>query len=317
MVRLGRVLLAVALVVNADITRAALVINLNFDDTNAPADGSPILGGATRAQAQNVIQAAADYWTTAFAGSSSSASWASGGTITQNIDVTWGAQGNSTLATGGTSFFGNGSFAGGTLTFDNDGSSEFFVDPAPYDASPWIQSSTRSLTFNGVSMNVERVKFDAPAGVARTNSDMLTVAIHEIGHALGILSGYPGFLANVSSGNFTIGEPGPFQNAVIPVSGGHMTFQIQSPNTEFPYDASPGFFPLFDYFPNAIGPSILDGVRLGLTEVDIALVAETLQFDASTVNFNPVPVPEPASLLLAMSAGGGVLLWRRSRRRSV
>ncbi len=306
-----RIVLCGALVLQANASPAALVINLTFDNTNAPADGHTILGGGTRAQAEAVVTAAASYWTTAFAGSNSSLSWAVGGTITQNITVDWTAHDEGTLATGGTGWFlAPGSpFTSGTLRFDNDGSSNFFVDSTPYDNSPWRQSSTRSLTFNSVSMNAERVHFDAPAGVARSNSDMLTVAIHEIGHALGILGSYPNFSENVSGGNFNVSS-GPFNNAQIPVSGGHTTFQIQSPSTQFPYDASPGSFSLFDYHPNTMGPSLVTGVRILPTEVDIAILAETLGFDATTVNYNPVPVPEPGGFLLCAIAGAFVVIRR-------
>lgn len=301
-----------------------LIINLDFTNFNstAPADGSAILGGATRLQAQNVIQEAANIWEAAFANSSSSIAWSSnvGGTLTQTIDVSWAPKGGTTLATGGTNWFlSDGRWGSGSLEWDNDGTSQFFVDPTPSEHSEWQQFSERDLSFNGVDVNVERVHFDAPAGVARSNSDMLTVAVHEIGHALGFLGTFPAFAASdLGSDNDIDITSGALNGAQIPVDGGHTDFVIQSPSTQFPYDPGPGFiFPPFDYGPNVLSPSIQTGTRKLLTESDIATTAQFLEFDMNTVNFNPqmAAVPEPSSFLVlnGLVIGGLFLRRRRSR----
>ena len=300
-------------------SEAALIINLDFASfsTGAPADGSAILGGGTLAQAQNVIETAASYWESAFAGSSSSLSWASGGDLTQSISVEWAALGGSTLASGGTSFFlPSGEWAGGSLTWDNDGSSEFFVDSTPAENSEWGSTQTQNMDFGGGSMNIERVSYDAPAGVTRDNSDMLSVAIHEVGHAIGFLGGsYPLIPNNDtgSDGDIDISS-GPFSGAEIPYTGGHTNFEVTSTDPHFPYDpGGGGFFPPFDYFPNVMGPSIQTGTRKLLTESDIAFVAQFLEFDMATVNFNPSAVPEPSSFILVGAVLGSIIGRRRRR----
>ena len=304
--------------------RASLVINLNFSDfsTDAPADGSPVLGGATLAQAQSVIQAAASVWETVFAASRSSNGWSTniGGTLTQNIDVGWDALGgpmNPVLATGGTNWAvvmgqpdhpENGRWGSGTLTFDNDGTSNFFVDNTPTEHSEWGQFSERDMNFNGVDMNVDRNYFDASPGQARSNSDMLTVAIHEIGHALGFLgSDYPPFSdSDIGSDKDVDISSGPFSGAELSFEGGHTDIEIPTPGGAFMYDH------------NNMGPSIITGTRKLLTEVDIAIVAEYLEFDMATVNFNPqmAAVPEPrawAFMSLATFVGFGLFYVSKAR----
>jgi PEP-CTERM motif len=309
---------AVLTLTHAEKSQADLMINLDFTNfnTNAPADGSSILGGASRVDAQNVIQAAANYWTNAFANSNSSRSWAVAGRLTQNISVGWQSHGGATLATGGTGWFvASGQFSGGLLNFDNDGSSLFYVDSTPSSNSEWLQSSQRTIAFNGVNMNAERVQFDA-TGLARSNNDLLSTSIHEIGHALGFLSSYPGFVdADIGSDGDIDITSGAFNGAQIPVSGGHTSFQLLTPSGQFPYNPGGGSFAIQPYHPNVMGPFSFTGTRSLLTEADIAIMAQTLGFDMNTVNFNPsiTAVPEPSSIALFSIAIG--MVWVAKRRR--
>ncbi len=141
---------------------------------------------------------------------------------------------------------------------------------------------------------------------------MLTIAIHEIGHALGWVDGYIHYdNADVGGDGDIHITSGPFKDSQIEVHGSHTEFEIQTPSTEYPYDpGGSSYFPITNYGPNVMGPSISAGTRKLLTEADIAIVAEYLDFEMSTVNFSPTVVPEPSSLLL-----GGALSFLCFRRR--
>ena len=93
--------------------------------------------------------------------------------------------------------------------------------------------------------------------------------------------------------------------------GGHTNITVTNSNPNFPYDPGGGAsFGSFDYGPEVMNASLLTGTRKLLTEADIAFTAQILEFDMSTVNFNPaVPEPNAATLLT------GILAYAVARRR--
>jgi hypothetical protein len=252
-----------------------------------------------QAAAEAVMDAAADYWQTAFAASSRS--------LSLSINVSWGGLPGATLAQGGAGWTNNNptyTLRNPFLTWDNDGSSTFFVDLTPNSNSEWAKSSLRTDDLGGGTINVERVYYNAASGTAaRDNSDMLSVAIHEIGHTLGLLPGYPRLTA------LDVGSDGDLDlsgGTEIAASGGHLDYSLGLPETPgFPFDgATIGG----TYYPTSMGPSIVTGTRKLLTGADI-LVMSDLQ-GLSNPNTNPL-IPEPEPSLVILFSVGLLLIFRR------
>ena len=261
-------------------------------------DGSTT-NATKQAAAEAVMDAAADYWQTAFAASSR--------TLSLTINVSWGGLSGATLAQGGASWINNNptySLRNPFLTWDNDGSSTFFVDLTPKSNSEWAKSSLRTDDLGGGTINVERVYYNAASGTsARNDNDMLSVAIHEIGHTLGVLAGYPRFNA------LDVGSDGDLDlsgGTQIASSGGHLDYSLGLPETPgFPFDgATVGG----TYYPMLLGSSIVTGTRKLLTEADILMVAD-LQ-GLNNPNTNPL-IPEPEPSLVILFSIGLLLIFRR------
>jgi hypothetical protein len=66
-------------------------------------------------------------------------------------------------------------------------------------------------------VNVARV-FTHPKGDAVNRCDLLSVAMHEIGHALGLGVDNPGFLREAGTGSIAIGERHPAAGSMVPLA---------------------------------------------------------------------------------------------------
>ena len=144
---------------------ADLVVTFTCDDTNAPQDA---LDNDYKAILEEVT---AHYWTAPFQGLVSARS--DGPDITQNIRVQWDSYPEHILAVGTPAWFlfGDGPFAWGDLFLNRD--CPFFYDTTPLDDGS-----------------------DRPSGTI----DFVSVALHDVGHCIGIWGGsYPR----------TFGEPPP------------------------------------------------------------------------------------------------------------
>jgi len=168
------------------------------------------VGGGTLS---SVFNAAADWWESAI-----------GDTHTVTIEYSWGVQTGSTLAahTLGTQGGSPNRETKGSIVFDNDGSSVWFIDPSPTDHLEFTTYTETSQNFGGGSMNKGRV-YTGATGNASGRSDLLGVAIHEIGHALGLSGLNTSFITENADGDVDIRSPLPFAGSTIPtISGAHL-----------------------------------------------------------------------------------------------
>ena len=292
------VLLAAAALSGIASTRAALQITLDFSGfSSASAPTASLYGVTGDATAKNeavksVVEAAVQYWESAFDNSTRS--------LSQTIAVTWSSRSPGVLATGGTSWYGGPDFniANGTLTLDNDGSSSFFVDATPWENSEWLKSSLRTQDFGGGAINAERVFYDAAdtgtTQIVFGHSDLLSVAIHEVGHALGFLSSYPRYTAADTGNDGDLDVAG---GSEIPYTGSHLSYSMSQPSgfpaTGWTYGGA--------YEPADLSASLVQGTRVLLSEADILALAQVQGMD--NVNTNPTIIPEPAAAWLAMTFG--------------
>lgn len=160
----------------------------------------------------------------------------------------------------------------------------FYADATPGSHSEYQSYSESSRNYGSGEMNIGR-NFSNATGEAAGRFDLLTLATHEIGHALSIGVG-PRWTNEIADGNITLTAPRYYAGSIIPIDAteGHLAEQTS----------------LMWY-------GLAPGERKLISELDLDT---GMQVSGFTIR----PVPEPTTMAV-IAAGLGFLI-RRKRKNS-
>lgn len=221
-----------------------------------------VAGGGNLA---DIFNAAARWWEDSFVTTP----------YTLTLTFSWGPQSGSTLAAHNLTAQGGtpNRETAGTIVFDNDGSSSFFLDPTPCANNEFTTGPTyTSSDLGGGLINVGRT-YGGATGSASGRTDLFAVALHEIGHALGMSSANSSFVAENTDGDIDVVSPLPFAGSALPtVSGAHLNIAT-----------------------SLLFPSISTGIRRWPTAADVLANAQISQMTDVLRGYEPTG-PRGASI---------------------
>ena len=180
----------------------------------------------------------------------------------------------------------------GTILFNNDnvsGHFHWYLDPTPRDNLEFTTFTNRLLDLGGGNLSVSRT-FSGAGGDAGNfaYSDLLTVALEMIGHALGLGQANTSFQVLSTNLHIVVTAPLPFPGTVIGLRTNFfgVTSRIITD----------------DQYPSALMDGHANGDRQMPAAVDILVIAQISQF--TNVNVDLMPRPQ-----IQAAGTNGTISW--------
>ena len=146
----------------------------------------------------------------------------------------------------------------GSIVFNSSPARAFFLDPTPYEHEEFGSLTTATVDFGGGPINIRR-EYAPIAAEAVGSIDLLSTAIHELGHAMGLV-GWSFYTSETADGDIDVTIQ-PYAGSQVPVSSSHL---------------------------NVVGPAMSStgrpvGYRRTITDLDLVAVAQVSQFRQLTL----------------------------------
>jgi hypothetical protein len=176
----------------------------------------------------------------------------------------------------------------GIILFDNSENVSFYLDPTPSENDEYQRFSQESQDLGAGFINVARL-YHNPTGNAVGHCDLLSVALHEIGHALGMSLANATFARDSEDGFLQVVDPNPFAGTAIPLSQNNA-----------------GFTSHFDPMQIAYG-SVMSGIcsdeRRMPSALDVIAIAQVAGFQFPNLNsrlVSAISIFDPAAIKRAV-----------------
>lgn len=179
---------------------SALTVHTNYIGGNPPANTS---GGGNLV---DIMNAAARIWEAAYSDQATITlhfGWAPVGDAGTHTLIEQGGSPNREIT--------------GVILFDNSGAASFYLDPTPDSNEEYLRRTDEYQNLGGGFINVARL-YSQPTGDAVGHADLLSVALHEIGHAMGMCRANTSFILDSADGVLAISADLPFGGTIIPLA---------------------------------------------------------------------------------------------------